>query len=76
VSRSKAEQIVLAQIAKNDERCATTVGLFGMLPAARGWTASAHFSGGKANGWAVWKVVGSSAIPSNPIARKVFRGCH
>ncbi len=44
VSRSKARQLVLAQVARNDERCRIEVTSFGLRPAGKGWKVSVRIA--------------------------------
>ena len=74
ISRSRARQLVLAHVARNDERCKIEVTSFGLQPAGKGWRVSVKVTGGRA-GWATWAVAGTKATASNPLATAIVAGC-
>src|SRR3954454_3735734 len=74
ISREAARKLVLAQVARADEKCNVKVLAFGLKPASKGWLVTIKLSGGR-KGWGTWRVTGRKAVASNKLAKDIAAGC-
>jgi hypothetical protein len=74
VGRSRALELAMTVVARNDERCEIEVTTFGLKRIPRGWRVSVRLAG-RERGPAVWHVRGSRVSAVNALAKRVASGC-